>query len=107
MIKILLTAILVSVFGLCFSQGISPTPNDTTATPYSDEQFVPVDKMPEFPGGMTKFYAYIQRRFKCSSANRTDKKIFVEFVVDSTGYIRQGAVKFVHGEMGQVCKDRI
>jgi hypothetical protein len=107
MIKVLLTAFLVSVFGMSFSQGISATPKDTTSTPYSGEQFVPVEKMPEFPGGITKFYAYIQRRFKCSRANRTDEKIFVEFVVDSTGYIRKGAVKFLHGEMGQVCKDRI
>src|SRR5688572_33310516 len=64
--------------------------------------------MPEFPGGMTNFYSYIQREFKCSTKNRgTDKKIFVEFVVDSTGYVRKGAVKFLHGEMGQICKDKI
>jgi len=74
----------------------------------SGELFMPVDKFPEFPGGMAKFYSYIGREFKCSGANRgADKKIFVEFVVDSTGYIRKGSVKFVKGDMGQVCRERI
>jgi antitoxin component YwqK of YwqJK toxin-antitoxin module len=80
---------------------------DSTAMQNSGEWYR-ADKSPEFPGGMPKFYSYIEREFKCSGINRgTDQKLFVEFLVDSTGYVRKGSVKFVKGNMGQVCKDKL
>lgn len=107
MIRILLAAILISVFGVAYAQ-TEVSPKDTTATEESGEQFIPVDKMPEFPGGLPKFYSYIEREFKCSAKNwGADRKIFIEFIIDSTGYVRKGAVNLKKGDLGQVCKDRL
>jgi len=107
MIRMLPTVILICFFGRTYSQNENPL-GDKAATQDSLERFVPVDIMPEFPGGLPKFYSYIEREFKCSAKNRgADKKIFIEFIVDSTGYVRRGAVNFVKGDLGHICRDRI
>lgn len=66
------------------------------------------DKQPQFIGGMEKFYAYLERKLKCSPDNRDrGRKIFVEFIVDSTGYIRKGSVVFKNEDIRQACKENI
>jgi len=78
---------------------------DTLAMQNSGEWYK-ADRLPEFPGGMERFYAYIGREFKCSGGNYgTDPKIIVAFVVDAAGYVKRGSVEFVKGNLKQSCKD--
>jgi len=80
---------------------------DTIAMQNAGEWYK-VDQTPKFRGGISNFYSYVDREFKCSGADLgTDNVIYVEFVVDSTGFIRKGSVKFMESDMAQVCKDRL
>jgi len=74
----------------------------------SSEEWSRVDKLPEFPGGMSKFLSYIEKEFKCSGPNRgVDKKIFIEFVLDDKGYIEKESIKILKGDLSKVCKDNL
>ena len=57
---------------------------------------------------LPKFYSYIKRGFKCSAKNwGKDKKIFIEFIIDFTGYVRKDEVNVIKGDLKQVCEDKI
>ena len=53
-----------------------------------------LDKLPEFPGGITKFYTYVGRNFETPELS-TDKniKIYVSFVVEKDGSMTDIQVK--------------
>lgn len=53
-----------------------------------------LDKMPEFPGGMSKFYSYVANNFKRPEldAERT-LKVYVSFVIEKDGSITDIMVK--------------
>lgn len=50
--------------------------------------FVSVDKVPNYPGGMNSFYQYLGNSIKFPEAakkNKTEGKVFLSFVVETTG----------------------
>ncbi len=67
-------------------QGL-PTPNG--------EVFTVVEQQPQFPGGMNALLAYVRQNTQYPAEARRGNmsgKVFVEFVVDETGQIRQPRV---------------
>ncbi|UII33593.1 hypothetical protein LVD17_07145 [Fulvivirga ulvae] len=58
---------------------------------------------PTFPGSYAGFYEYLDRKIKCS---RQGKKVYVHFVLDSTGYVRKGSV-FINESVSKKCADQI
>ncbi|MDA6071630.1 energy transducer TonB [Flavobacterium sp. AC] len=65
-------------------------------TPSTNEPLIPalLDKMPEFPGGMAKFYTYVGNNFNRPEldADRT-LKVYVSFVIERDGSITDIMVK--------------
>lgn len=50
--------------------------------------FVGIDKAPEYPGGITKFYAYLGSEIKypeVAKKNKTQGKVFASFIVEKNG----------------------
>ncbi|KQS41386.1 energy transducer TonB [Pedobacter sp. Leaf194] len=50
--------------------------------------FVSVDKTPQYPGGMAKFYQYLGANIKYpaeAKANKTSGKVFLSFIVEESG----------------------
>lgn len=69
---------------------------DTTKT----EVFYKVDNTATFPGGFTKFYAYLGKNLRYpAEAKRlgVQGKVQVEFVIEATGEIRKESVRVVRG----------
>lgn len=68
----------------------------TSVVPESNDPVIPaaLDKMPEFPGGMGKFYSYVGNNFKRPEldAERT-LKVYVSFVIERDGSITDIEVK--------------
>ena len=59
-----------------------------------------VDVLPSFPGGMAKFFDYINKNLKYpkdAKKERIEGRVMIEFVVDSTGGIRPGTIKILDG----------
>ena len=74
-----------------------------------EEHFEVVDIQPDFPGGMHKFYQYVHKHLKYPKQAVKDKiegKVFVAFVVDSTGVIREDSVQIVQG-IGHGCDEEV
>jgi hypothetical protein len=66
------------------------------------------EQFPQFPGGIGKFVDYVHREFRCSGSQRgPDKKVYVEFAVDSTGHIERESIRFIKGDIGEVCSERL
>ncbi|WP_231426775.1 MULTISPECIES: energy transducer TonB [Pedobacter] len=66
--------------------GIAMLTNSVKAQKIYD--FVSVDKQPEFPGGITKFYEYLGKEIKypeVAKSNKTHGKVFLSFIVEKTG----------------------
>jgi len=70
---------------------------DTTVT----EGLYVVDKPAEFPGGIARFYEkYISKNMKYPKDAKKlgiEGKVYVEFVVEDTGEIRQESVRVIKG----------
>ena len=63
------------------------------------------DVSPHFPGGIEKFFKYIrQNKMYPAQAkkNKVQGKVFVSFVLDSTGHVREKSVKVIKG-LGHGC----
>ena len=57
--------------------------------------FVSIEKQPEYPGGLQKFYAYLGRNIKYPKQAWKDKiqgSVFLSFIVEKTGEITEVAV---------------
>jgi hypothetical protein len=52
-----------------------------------------VDEPTQFPGGLPKFYDYVKSNFKHPTKKQKHGKIFVEFVVDTSGLIMPNETK--------------
>jgi len=71
-------------------------------TPQTDngEKWYKVDVSPSFPGGIPKFFDYLNKNLKYpkdAKKEGIEGKVMIEFVVDSTGAIRPGTVNIVKG----------
>jgi len=58
----------------------------------ADEIFTIVEQQPAFPGGMSAFYQFVQKKMKYPSQARRmgiEGKVFVQFVVDKAGNITE------------------
>lgn len=49
----------------------------------------PIEKQPEFPGGMIEFYKFIGKNFKAPADNKTAGKIYLEFIVEKDGSLSE------------------
>lgn len=78
------------------AEGGTGTANGTTGTiespsiPIDDGKAInntaQLDKLPEFPGGINKFYSYVGNNFKKPEIDETNKmRIFVSFVIEKDG----------------------
>lgn len=68
--------------------------NENVEYPSSDEEdhkiydFVSIDKQPEYPGGLTKFYDYMSKNIKYPSEaqdKNVQGKVFLSFIVEKDG----------------------
>ncbi|GGH10497.1 M56 family metallopeptidase [Pedobacter zeae] len=71
-----------------------PTPSETEISSVNAENtdkvydFVSIEKQPEFPGGITKFYQYLSGSIKypkMAQENNVQGKVFLSFVVEKDG----------------------
>ena len=56
-----------------------------------------VDKMPDFPGGMMKFYQYVGNNFKMPTQDKSGK-IYTKFVIEIDGSLSN--IEVVRDEVG-------
>lgn len=66
----------------------------------NDEQWEVVDRPANFPRGMGAFYKYVRKNMEYppeAKNNKVKGKVFVSFVVDSTGFVRKETVKAIQG----------
>lgn len=57
--------------------------------------FVSVDKVPEYPGGMKKFYEYLGKNIKypeIAKKNKTQGKVWLSFIVEKDGQLTDAEV---------------
>lgn len=57
--------------------------------------YTTVEQMPEFPGGQDSLFAFIRSNLKYPTEARTngkEGKVFVKFVVDEAGKVRDAAI---------------
>lgn len=67
------------------AENILPVDKPTNPGPYSPTV---LDKMPEFPGGMTKFYTYVGNNFARPELDAEKiLKVYVSFVIEKDGSI--------------------
>jgi len=80
--------------------GQSNTRSQADDTTVSERPYV-VDKPAEFPGGISRFYGkYISKNLKYPKDAKKlgiEGKVYVEFVVEDTGEIRQESVRVIKG----------
>src|SRR5688572_21986055 len=78
--------------------GQSNTRSQADDTTVSERPYV-VDKPAEFPGGISRFYGkYISKNLKYPKDAKKlgiEGKVYVEFVVEDTGEIRQESVRVI------------
>ena len=75
--------------------------------PSEEEQWQVVDDQPDFPGGMDAFFRYIRKNLdypKEAKQNKVQGKVFVSFVIDSTGSVQKESVKVIKG-IGHGCDE--
>jgi protein TonB len=71
----------------------------------TEEVFTVVENQPEFQGGMSEFYKYLQKKLKYPTQARrmgVEGKVFVQFVVDKTGALSE--IKVIKG-IGSGCDE--
>jgi periplasmic protein TonB len=98
--KQLLLLVFLGFGQFCYSQTIEQKAIGDTTKRETKEIFYKVDKIAEFPGGMGKLYEYLAKNIKYPKDARKqgiEGKVFIEFVIDSTGVIRQNEVKIKKG----------
>ena len=79
---------------------ISASPLEPEKTRPADEVFLVIEDPASFPGGMPKFYDYVNKNMKSPNEVKNGTvsgKVFVEFVIDSTGQIPSTDVKVIKG----------
>jgi len=82
---------------LPISFGASPTPNHVTleVERLKGNSLKKVDKMPEYEGGIPKFYAYVGANLEYPKQARregVEGKVMVQFVVSKNGDIKEGTI---------------
>ena len=73
--------------------GIAMSFNSVKAQKVYD--FVSVEKQPEYPGGIAKFYSYLSKEIKypeVAKKNKTQGKVFLSFTVEKNGQLKDVAV---------------
>jgi periplasmic protein TonB len=89
--KSLILLIFISLSIFSFAQSTNEiAPPDTT------EVFEIVDIHPTFPGGMNKWVKYLIKnlRYPADAARKNiEGKVYVKFLIDSTGYIQKESVQ--------------
>lgn len=87
----LFAAALLMTGGIAFT-----TPNLFGQSEKQSEAFTAVDQMPEFPGGNEAMAGYLSRIIvypEVAKRNKTEGRVFIEFVVDHTGKVKDASVK--------------
>ena len=76
----------------CFAQ------IDSTKSQNTDEVFMIVEQMPQFPGGQTAMMEYLGKNTEYPSTAQKDKvqgKVYVSFTVDKLGFVKD--IKVIRG----------
>ncbi|ADB42147.1 TonB family protein [Spirosoma linguale] len=69
----------------------APTPKKLVSQT-GDEIFMVVEKQPEFPGGIRALYQYLARNLRYpveARQNKVQGRVYVKFIIDKTGAIRE------------------
>ena len=80
---------------LSFQTIFSQNTESISETPIYDAK--EVDKMPDFPGGMSKFYQYVGTNFKLPAQYKPGK-IYTKFVIEVDGSLSN--IEVVRDEVG-------
>ncbi len=84
------------IVGINPASGAGEGPVNTNSTVVGNEiiNSVALDKLPEFPGGINKFYSYVGNNFeKPEIENTASMKIYVSFVIEKDGSMTNIQVK--------------
>lgn len=84
-----------------------PVPPDVDLPQKADSsQFRPVEQVPEFPGGIEKFYLYLKGHFRLPpNSGEITGRVIVSFVVEKDGSLTD--VKVVRGLSPDIDKEAI
>ena len=96
----LILAILIIPF-ITKGQEINDSSKGKSKIEQSEETFIIVEKQPEYPGGIVKFYKYINKNLKypkTAKRNGISGKIYVEFAINSNGTIDDKSVRSLSKE---------
>lgn len=94
------TLLLLFFVAISFTSYAQNEPNEA-------EQWVEVEVHPDYPGGMTAFMKYVRKNLAYPKEAKKEKvrgKVYVEFVIDSTGRIKDEAVRVLKG-IGYGCDE--
>ncbi|KQR72255.1 energy transducer TonB [Pedobacter sp. Leaf176] len=70
--------------------------------------FVSVDKIPEYPGGIKKFYEYLGKNIKypdVAKKNKTQGKVWLSFIVERDGHLND--VEVIRGLTKETDKEAV
>jgi periplasmic protein TonB len=99
MIRPLLLTVLLALFVSAVNgQHKSAVVSDSLKAKVSNEKFEKVDKSAEFPGGLRKFYEYMNQHLNYPKAEGKENvygKLYVEFVVGASGAIDDESVRVI------------
>ena len=102
---IIVNFLIISTF--CFGQTSKQVESVDSVKEESKEVFYQIDKIPEFPGGMGEFYKYLFKNIKYPKDAKKQGikgKVFVQFVIDSTGYVIKDEVR-IHESLFKSCDE--
>lgn len=86
--KILLILSTVALI-LCLNQTVKAQSNDNNQTAIANEPFNAVEILPEYPGGIQNFAAFINKNLDQSKASQPEKKVIITFVVEKDGSLKE------------------
>lgn len=75
-------------FTLCLNQTVKAQSNDNNKTAIANEPFNAVEILPEYPGGIQKFAAFINKNLDQSKASQPGK-VIITFVVEKDGSLKE------------------
>lgn len=92
---LLVTPVLLLLFAVFSCKTMTAPQEDPKPTSLDEETFTIVENQPTFPGGIAEYYTYVQENLKYPDKARKKEvsgKVFVQFVVDKSGEIRDTKV---------------
>lgn len=98
-INLILVSVFFTISCNSYAQNLNETEVDTT---YKDTtSIVGIDIMPEYKGGLKKFFKYVDKQLKnYSDTSCAGGRVYIKFIVDRKGVIRE---PYVSIGLNEIC----